>query len=54
MKKYKNYVKNQALRRNDPFIRKIRGGKVVTRYAEPEAERSYAEEANAAGDGCRG
>lgn len=35
-KKYKNYSKNQSLRRYNRNIRKIRDGKVITIWKESE------------------
>ena len=34
MKTYKNYTKNQKSRRNDPNIRKIKNGEVVSRWSD--------------------
>ena len=39
MKKYKNYLKNQKLRKSNPNIRKIRNGKVVAFWSEKKMER---------------
>lgn len=39
MKDYKNYLKNKALRRKNPNVRKIRGGQAITFWTKDEEQK---------------
>ena len=44
LKTSNNLLKNRALRSNDPTIRQIKNGKIITRWTDPVPETSTKEE----------